>query len=235
MPVVNPLDGLKLRVVDNKRERRLLAGEEERLIQSASKCRNPYIVPVIMFALETAMRRGEILAIEFRYVDFERHSLVIPESKSGYSRVIPLTDRAIHILERMREAAVLKGVKKDNAKGTDRAFPTTPLALRLAWDRLTKRADLEDLNFHDLRHEAISRLFELGLTVPEVASISGHRTLAQLMRYSHANQEVVRRKLRFQSDLGGHERAKLSSGIERAHIPARILPQKALPQETVTS
>ncbi|MCG7504768.1 site-specific integrase [Mesorhizobium retamae] len=197
IPVSNPLDALKLRVIDNKRERRLQSGdirpdgtrgpsEEERLIQSARKCRNTYVLPIILFALETAMRRGEILAIQFRHVDFERSSLVIPESKSGYSRVIPLTNRAI---------AILSAVKKDDARGTDRAFPTTALALRLAWDKLLKRAGLDDLNFHDLRHEAISRLFELGLTVPEVASISGHRTLAQLMRYSHANQGAVRAKL----------------------------------------
>jgi integrase len=227
IPVANPLDGLKLRVVDNKRERRLLAGdirpdgtrgpsEEERLIQSARKCRNPYVVPIIMFALETAMRRGEILAIEFRHVDFDRHSLVIPESKSGYSRVIPLTEGAI---------AILKAVRKDNAKGTDRAFPTTAIALRLAWDRVAKRADLEDLNFHDLRHEAISRLFELGLTVPEVASISGHRTLAQLMRYSHASQELVRAKL--SRNLVQHQQTRLPHD-------KKITAVKALPRLGIT-
>ena len=77
----------------------------------------------------------------------------------------------------------------------DMLFPTSPLALRLAWVRVTKRANLDDLHFHDLRHEAISRLFELGLTVPEVASISGHRTMSQLMRYAHANAQSVRQKL----------------------------------------
>ncbi|MER8580024.1 site-specific integrase [Mesorhizobium sp. M1423] len=112
--------------------------------------------------------------------------MVIPESKSGYSRVIPLTPKAVAILGALRTA---------DANPTDLAFPVTPVAMRLQWDRLTRRAKIDDLNFHDLRHEAISRLFELGLTVPEVASISGHRTLAQLMRYSHANQEAVRAKL----------------------------------------
>lgn len=58
-----------------------------------------------------------------------------------------------------------------------------------------KRAGIEDLHFHDLRHEAISRLFELGLTAPEVASISGHKTVGQLFRYAHASQASVRQKL----------------------------------------
>ena len=78
IPVRNPLDGLKLRVVDNKRERRLRAGELERLLEATKKGRNKLVAPIILFALETAMRRGEILSIQFRHVDFERLSLVIP-------------------------------------------------------------------------------------------------------------------------------------------------------------
>ncbi|MER9095911.1 site-specific integrase [Mesorhizobium sp. M0700] len=186
IPVRNPLDGLKLKVTDNKRERRLHAGELERLLEGTKRGRNKLIAPIILFALETAMRRGEILSIQFRHVDFERLSLVIPEAKSGYSRTIPLTKRAI---------SILATVRAEDVKPTDLTFPVTPIAMRLQWDRLTKRAEIDDLNFHDLRHEAISRLFELGLTIPEVASISGHRTFAQLMRYSHASQEAVRAKL----------------------------------------
>ncbi|WIW56874.1 site-specific integrase [Mesorhizobium mediterraneum] len=186
IPLRNPLEGLKLKVTDNKRERRLHAGELERLLEATKKGRNKLVAPIILFALETAMRRGEVLSIQFRHVDFERLSLEIPESKSGYSRSIPLTRRAV---------TILKTVRCEDAKPTDLAFPVTPIAMRLQWDRLTTRAGIDGLNFHDLRHEAISRLFELGLTVPEVASISGHRTVAQLMRYSHASQESVRAKL----------------------------------------
>lgn len=187
IPVRNPLDGLKLKITDNKRERRLRAGELERLLEATKKGRNKLVAPIILFALETAMRRGEILSIQFRHIDFERLSLIIPVSKSGYSRVIPLSEPAISILE---------AVRPENTKPTDLIFPVTPVAMRLQWDRLTERAGIDGLNFHDLRHEAISRLFELGLTIPEVASISGHRTLAQLMRYSHASLDAVRAKLR---------------------------------------
>lgn len=66
---------------------------------------------------------------------------------------------------------------------------------RQSWRRLTRRAGIEDLHFHDLRHEAISRFFEIGSTPPEVASISGHKTLAQLMRYSPANKSLLAEKL----------------------------------------
>jgi integrase len=74
-------------------------------------------------------------------------------------------------------------------------FPITANAVRLAWDRLVRRAQIEDLHFHDLRHEAISRLFERGLSVPEVAHISGHKDARMLFRYSHAVRERVLEKL----------------------------------------
>jgi integrase len=65
----------------------------------------------------------------------------------------------------------------------------------MAWGRMLKDTDIKDLHFHDLRHEAISRFFELGLTVPEVASISGHRDMRMLMRYAHSRSTEILRKL----------------------------------------
>lgn len=185
----NPLSRFKLKVIDNKRQRRLREGELGRLLEAGKKTRNPLIVPIIMFALETAMRRGEILALRFRDIDLERHSATVRESKNGYSRTIPLSPAAVAIL-----TDAISRMGNDEKAKNGRLFTTTPVALRLAWDRLTKRADIEDLNFHDLRHEAISRLFELGLTVPEVASISGHRDMRMLFRYAHANHASIRAK-----------------------------------------
>ena len=85
------------------------------------------------------------------------------------------------------------------AKGEDlksqRIFLLTANALRMAWERMLAKTDIENLHFHDLRHEAISRFFELGLTVPEVASISGHRDMKMLMRYAHADTTRLAKKL----------------------------------------
>ena len=77
----------------------------------------------------------------------------------------------------------------------ERVFPITANALRLAWERLRKRAGIQDLHFHDLRHEAISRFFEKGLSVPEVALISGHRDYRMLFRYTHLRAEDIVEKL----------------------------------------
>jgi integrase len=73
--------------------------------------------------------------------------------------------------------------------------PISANAFRLAWERVKRRAGVEDFRFHDLRHEAISRFFEIGLSVPEVALISGHRDPRMLFRYTHLRPETIARKL----------------------------------------
>ena len=77
----------------------------------------------------------------------------------------------------------------------ERVLPITENAAKMAWKRLVKRARLESLRFHDLRHEAISRFFEKGLNVPEVALISGHRDPRMLFRYTHPRAEDIAVKL----------------------------------------
>lgn len=221
----NPVARLNLNVKDNRRERRLREGELARIVEAAESNRNPYILPIVLFALETAMRRGEILAMCWQHVDLKRLSVAIPESKNGYSRMIPLTDRAKAILlsiagcrsggdqpsvtvmqGEIYEKRLSNGIvdtsrvfnwnSNNRISEKERIFPVSAMAVRMAWDRLMKRAGIVDLHFHDLRHEAISRYFELGLTVPEVASISGHRDLRMLMRYAHADLERIRMRLR---------------------------------------
>lgn len=187
---VNPVKSITKPAVSNRRDRRLRDGEFDRLLNAAGKTRNPFILPLVRFALETAMRRGEILALRVRDVDIERCTATIRVSKNGHSRTIPLSTLAVAILE------TTIAVMNEEAKASnERIFPITPLALRLAWDRLTKRAKIDDLHFHDLRHEAISRFFEKGLTVPEVASISGHRDIRMLLRYAHADKGKLAEKL----------------------------------------
>jgi integrase len=115
-------------------------------------------------------------------VGLEARTLVIPDSKNGKSRQIPLSSEAIDILHPL--------------SATDgRLFPITGNGFRLAWERLRRRAGIEDLHFHDLRHEAISRFFEMGLSVPEVALISGHREVRMLFRYTHPMRQGIIAKM----------------------------------------
>jgi len=116
------------------------------------------------------MRRGEILSLEWKHIDVERSKALLPNTKNGRSRWVPLTPKVIQLLERLP--------KEDNC-----VFPITDVAVRQSWDRLRRRAGITDLTFHDLRHEAISRQFESGLSIPRVMAISGHQTASQLFRY----------------------------------------------------
>jgi integrase len=137
----------------------------------------------MLFAMETGMRRGELLRMRWPDIDREACIAHIPETKNGYARTIPLSAEARRIL--------------DGFVGGDvgRVFPITAVALRHAWARLRRRAGLPDLHWHDLRHESVSRFFERGLSMPEVALISGHRDARMLLRYSHPRAEDIARKL----------------------------------------
>jgi integrase len=179
----NPLDKVRVNSTSANRERRLKDEELHKLLVAASSCRNRLIAPIILLAIETAMRRGEIINLRWEHVQKHTSSMLIPHTKNGHPRSIPLTDSVIEILS---------GVPQHEA----RVFPISANAFRLAWERLKTRAGVIDLRFHDLRHEAISRFFEKGLNVPEVALISGHRDPRMLFRYTHPKPQAVVEKLR---------------------------------------
>jgi integrase len=103
-------------------------------------------------------------------------------SKNGHGRSVPLTPRAMATLSTLEPTRSL-------------VFPITESAIRLSWERLRKRAGLEHIKLHAMRHEAISRMFELGLSIPEVSIVSGHRTLSCLQRYTHIKPANVAAKL----------------------------------------
>ena len=167
--------------------RRLSEGDTQSLIQAAGSCRNRLMQPLIILALETGMRRGELLSLEWDGVDFNHHQISLQKTKSGYPRQIPMT----HTSE-----GVLRGLWKALEGQNGLVFNLSPNAVRLAFERIRQGCGLTGVRFHDLRHEAISRWFERGLTMPEVAAISGHRNLGQLMRYSHADTKALANKIR---------------------------------------
>ena len=176
----NPVDRVKMPTSSPARNRRLEDGEFDRLEEAAKQTKNPHIWPIVVFAIETGMRRGEILGLRWEHVDLERRIAYLPLTKNGSSREVPLSTKATQVLTGQRQR-----------NDTPSPFPVTPNGFRLAWDRLRCRAGLSDLRFHDLRHEAISRFFELGLNIPEVAVISGHKDPKMLFRYTHLRAEEL--------------------------------------------
>ena len=113
----------------------------------------------------------------------ETHRLLtLRDTKNSTDRTIPLSTKAMSVLSALPM--------------TDpRIFPITPEALRSAFKRLCKRLGIVDLNWHDLRHEAVTRLFEKGLTLPEVRLISGHKDIKMLLRYTHLKPSSLLDKL----------------------------------------
>lgn len=177
----NPVKLITLPPPGAARERRLQDSEAERLFQSIPK-RNTYLRPMLILALESAMRRGEILSIEWSDIDDEKRLLRIRQSKTGKPRIIALSPTALNVL-------------RSCPNTSSKVFPVSPNAVRLAWERVCRKAEITDIRFHDLRHEAISRLTECGLTQAEVALQSGHRDPRMLARYQHLNPAVLASKL----------------------------------------
>lgn len=182
----NPADQIQKPQPPQGRSRRLTKDEEKRLLKAMEGCRNPEVPLMVRLAIETGMRRGEIVKLNWRDIDIQNRTALLRETKNGEDRTAPLSPAAITILQ---QQAAQKG-----AEG--QVFSTTASGLQQSWERVLERAKIEDLHFHDLRHEAISRFFERGLSVPEVALISGHKTPAMLFRYTHLKAEAVAEKLR---------------------------------------
>lgn len=182
----NPVRDVRLPPMPRPRTRRLEArfNEPERLFAACLASENPYLLPIVELALETAMRRGELLSLVWEHVDLERRTALLPETKNGHARVVPLSSKAM---------TVLNGLIP---RPTGPVFPdVTSEAIKRAFIRAARRAGLEDFRFHDLRHEATTRLFEKGLAMMEVASITGHRDPRKLRGYTHLAAEALAKKL----------------------------------------
>jgi integrase len=154
----------------------------DRLLSALVQTGPWYLRPFLLLCVETGMRRGELLSVRWTDVDLRQHTMRVLKTKNGHPRTIPLTPLAAETLRLLQRT-------------DEQVFPVSPGAVRLAWERLRRRAGLQDLRLHDLRHEAVSRFFEYGLSVPEVALISGHRDLRMLDRYTHLRPERIARRL----------------------------------------
>ena len=168
--------------VPQGRKRRLEDGEEKRLLAACDRGRTPLLKQLVILAIETGMRRGELLGLRWEHVHLSRRIVHIPLTKNGESRDVPLSRRATD---------TLAALSKHKQPSAELVFPMSGNSVRLAFERLRVRAKMPDFHFHDLRHEAISRLFERGLNIAEVSAISGHKELRMLQRYTHLRRLIL--------------------------------------------
>ena len=185
----NPVQLVRLPKYDDRRSRRLERGEEEKLLENADSI----FKRLIILAIETAMRKGEILRIRRSHIDYQRQTLFIPTTKTDKPRTIALSTRAVEALKEQ-----IKSTGQENVVELDRdplVFNIGVGLYRYRVDKIRKATGMLDWRFHDLRHEATSRLFEKGLNMMEVASITGHEDIAMLKRYTHIKPENLLARL----------------------------------------
>jgi integrase len=184
--IINPMPMVKKPPAPQGRNRILSEDELNRLYAALTprvKNGNHWMLPLVKFALATAMRRGEILGLRWEYVDLHKRIAFIPLTKNGESRSVPLSTSAIELLKTLPRD--LKG----------RVFPLTGFQVSAAMERARIKAELDDWHFHDLRHMAITRLAEKLPNLIELSAVSGHKSLAMLKRYYHPNPEQLAEKL----------------------------------------
>jgi integrase len=171
----NPVTNVRMPKSRPGRDRRLAQGEYERLLAAAKADANPWIEHAIVLAIETGMRAGELISMEWKQVNLASRIVTLPESKTknGRRRSVPLSKKAVQVLQTMPRS--LDGM----------VLPIIKPTLDKAWRRCLKECEISDLHWHDLRHEFTSRMFERGLDIAQVMSITGHTTMTMVSRYTH--------------------------------------------------
>lgn len=181
--VGNPISDVKRPRVSNKRDVRFQKDEEAKLMEALDTCRNPWVKPAVILALETAMRRSELLALNWDDINLEDRVAKLHDTKNGDSREVPLSSIAIEILKSLPQSI------------DGRVLATSAEGIKNAFERARKKADMEHFNFHDLRHEATSRLFEWGWNIMEVSAVTGHKDLQSLKRYTNLRGTDLAKKM----------------------------------------
>jgi len=177
--LVNPIGNVQMPAARKGRDRRLKDDEESLIIEQLNY---PYD-SIVILAIETAMRRGELVSIEKELIDLKNAVIHLPDTKNNQARDVPLSTRAVKTIK-----ALPSDIKGKLFRVTERRVSKY---FKIAIDEL----GIEDLRFHDLRHEATSRLFEKGFEIMEVSAITGHKDLRMLKRYTHLKAADLAKRL----------------------------------------
>lgn len=198
----NPVKAIRKPANAKARTRRLLPGELDRIIAATE---SPDLPAIVTLAVESAMRRSEILGLEWRHIDLRKRFAHLPLTKNGEARTVPLSVKAVETLAALPRRIDGKVFCK-NGTSLSGAFQRAVRRARVAYEKervaqgateaeVAQDLYLLDLRLHDLRHECVSRLVEGGFNLIEAAAVSGHRTMSCLKRYSHIRAEHLIEKL----------------------------------------
>ena len=187
LPRGNPVKKVRKPAEGHGRERRLSTDEWKAFEKECIASRSTWLWPAVQLAVETAMRQGELLSLTWSQVDMKRRLIFLTNPKkikNESPRAVPLSPVALEVLKTLPRSV------------TGMVLPVNRMALYHAFKYACIRANVENFTFHDLRHEALSRLAERGdFSVLELAAVSGHKTLQMLKRYTHLQAERLAEKL----------------------------------------
>lgn len=163
---------------------RFLSDTERLALLATCKTSNSeFLYPVVVLALSTGARHGEIMGLKWDDVDFKRGVITLHETKNGERRLLPL---AGHALALMRDHAKVRRID------TELVFPNRkgdkPADIRTGFENALEQAGIKDFRFHDLRHSAASYLAMNGASLAEIAEVLGHKTLQMVKRYAHLSE-----------------------------------------------
>ena len=177
----SPVSKVKKPTEARGRVRFLDDDERARLLEACKQSGNRSLYIIVVLAITTGMRQGEILNLKWKDIDLVRSCAVLHETKNGERRTVPIPQYAAQFLIEMSKVRRI---------GTPLVFPCNkdpqkPIDIRNIWDTSVEKAKLEDFRFHDLRHTAASYLAMNGATLAEIAEVLGHKTLQMVKRYAH--------------------------------------------------
>jgi len=171
--------------VRNEVDRWLTSDEEARLMAVCS----PWLREIIVFALHTGMRQGEILNLQWQDIDFARSTLVIMKSENGNRRTLPINSTVYELLATKQ---ALTGATEGRVFGTPLGNPLKVRFLVREFCKSRDRAGIADFRFHDLRHTFATRLVQRGVHIYKVQRLLGHKTQHMTQRYAHHSPESLR-------------------------------------------
>ncbi|AJY30162.1 phage integrase family protein [Burkholderia thailandensis 34] len=192
----NPVANVRKPSPGGGRDRRLSLDEQRRLFDAVAAHSNPMLSWIVGLAVETGMRSSEITGMRRSQIDIERRVVTLRDTKNGSTRTVPLTRPAAEILRAALENPI-RPIDTDliffGEPGRD--GKRKPYVFQKLWAGIVRDLGLADLHFHDLRHEAVSRFVEGGMSDQEVSAISGHKSMQMLKRYTHLRAEDLVEKL----------------------------------------
>jgi integrase len=162
------------------RVRYLSDAERRALLDACRNSANPYLLPIVLIAITTGMRRGEIENLTWGDIDWQQDRIIIHESKNNLRRSAPLLQIVKDVLARHRPKSPEAGALVFPGRSGIR-----PIVMKKAWYSALSEAGIEDFRFHDLRHTAASYLAMNGASIPEISAVLGHKSHQMASRYAH--------------------------------------------------